>query len=140
MGRSKYVVLAVAVIVAFVLLSLPSSLIQTFSDNRQYFYATVGVGTSMEPTINNGDAIVIMQKGGPSFTVSLGDIIVYHEVSCGCLVAHRVVAISNGIYSTKGDNAPEIETVHASDVVGKVVDVVNRYNFIGTAAVNAFFP
>lgn len=139
MKNGKIIISAVvAIAVVFVLVSLPPSLVQTLSENKQYFYATIGIGTSMEPTIHNGDTLIIMQKSDPSFNISFGDIVVYHDVSCGCIVAHRVIYLDTAFYRVKGDNAPEIKTVTHQAVIGKVVDVVDKNNILGNTLVNAF--
>ena len=61
-------------------------------------------GTSMLPTLEGGDLVVIQQ--GPIGDVHLGDIIVYNGLcsTSGLSVVHRVVANTSGGLITKGDN------------------------------------
>jgi signal peptidase I len=62
-------------------------------------------GTSMLPTLEGGDLVVI--QGVPIGDVHVGDIIVYNGLcsSTGLSVVHRVVDItSSGTLITKGDN------------------------------------
>ena len=62
-----------------------------------------GTGTSMQPTINEGDAITVV----PPVDIKVGDIVVI-LLSLDSLVAHRVIDIGTRqgrVYvRTKGDN------------------------------------
>jgi signal peptidase I len=127
-----------AIIIIIVALSVPPSLIQTLTENKKYLYATIGIGSSMEPTILNGDTIIILSKTSPGYSISIGEILVYHQENL--VVAHRVFFIGNGFYRVKGDNAPTINTVYEEDVIGKVANTVNKNNIIGNALVNSLIP
>ena len=92
-------------------------------------------GRSMVPTLWTGD-IVFVVKAAPD-EIKEGDIIVYHAISDGHLVIHRVVKVNrigdNYYYVTKGDNnmlpdnmMPSLEPatgIPYSRVVGVVVSI-----------------
>jgi signal peptidase I len=64
-------------------------------------------GTSMLPTLEGGDLVVIQSV--PISSVHIGDIIVYNGLcsASGLSVVHRVVAVtSSGGLITEGDNNP----------------------------------
>jgi signal peptidase I len=71
-------------------------------------------GTSMLPTLEGGDLVVI--QGVPMSDVHVGDIIVYNSLcsTTGQSVVHRVVNITGGGLITKGDNN------RANDVVSNI--------------------
>jgi signal peptidase I len=80
-------------------------------------------GTSMEPALHHGDALVLGQIDAAS--VQIGDVVwALHE---GWPIMHRVVDIytdarGERIVITKGDNLPEADPpVRASDVQGRLV-------------------
>jgi len=81
-------------------------------------------GSSMEPTIKEGDLIVVYQTN----ELKIGDVITYlHEVDGRhYLFTHRIVEMHGDIIRTKGDalEKPDSYTVKKSDVVGKVVLVI----------------
>jgi hypothetical protein len=57
--------------------------------------------------------------------LSVGDIVVYsarHRNMC-----HRIVGISDGVYSIKGDNAPEVDVVSLSKIAYKVDSFKNLF-------------
>ncbi|MDG7006941.1 MAG: signal peptidase I [Nitrososphaerota archaeon] len=65
-------------------------------------------GTSMLPTLEGGDLVVI--QNAPISDIHVGDIIVYSGLcsTSGLSVVHRVIQItSGGGLITKGDNNPE---------------------------------
>lgn len=61
-------------------------------------------GTSMLPTLEGGDLVVIQNV--PVSSIHVGDIIVYNGLcsTSGLSVVHRVVAITGSGLITKGDN------------------------------------
>ena len=119
-----------AVISFLLLTSLDPTLIQTLEEHPEYLYASVGAGTSMYPEIKNGDILIIQKKDSPVFSINIGDIIVFKDLN-GKNVAHRVVGINNNKYLVKGDNLPEPDGfVEYDDIIGKVVDIIHRNNFI----------
>ena len=60
-------------------------------------------GTSMFPFIQDGDAVTVTPLA--SDAPRLGDIVAFVHPQSGGVRVHRVVRISNGVYSLKGDNA-----------------------------------
>lgn len=73
---------------------------------------------SMTPTLRVGDLVFV--KAGP---VEVGDVITFHATSGSKeLVTHRVVAVREDSFVTKGDAnaANDPRPVAAEDVVGKV--------------------
>ena len=64
-------------------------------------------GTSMLPTLEGGDLVVIQNV--PLSDVHVGDIIVYNSLcsTSGLSVVHRVIQITSSGLITKGDNNPE---------------------------------
>ncbi len=89
-------------------------------------------GTSMLPTLEGGDLVVIQSVSISD--VHVGDIIVYGPPcsNTGASVIHRVITIQNGYPITKGDNNPDTDIreliasspIYQSCLVGKVVFVV----------------
>jgi signal peptidase I len=123
-GPSKSTTIIVAVFVAVLLLYAYAQLTYTRRVD----------GTSMLPTLENGDLVVVVHA--PFDQLKLGDIIVYSPPCSQFseLVIHRIVAFSNasGYPVTKGDNNPysdPVERIAAGPItpscyVGKVVFVV----------------
>lgn len=83
----------------------------------------------MYPEVYTGDLFIIMKQNYPSFTINLGDILVYTTGEYN--IGHRVVGIYDNFYLTKGDNNQNYEHVYNSQIIGKVVKTINRYNPIG---------
>ena len=88
-------------------------------------------GTSMLPTLEEGDLVVV--QGVPFSDLSVGDIIVYDPPcsATGASVIHRVVGFSEGGVVTKGDNNGYADPGPISNgpvtqdcYVGKVVFVI----------------
>jgi len=82
-----------------------------------------GTGTSMQPTINEGDAITVV----PPKSIKVGDIVVI-LLGHDSLVVHRVIDIGareGRVYvQTKGDNKDRPDPRRAIDFVkGKVVKI-----------------
>ncbi|MCC6046963.1 MAG: signal peptidase I [Desulfurococcaceae archaeon] len=86
-------------------------------------YVTLAVieGTSMEPTLQTGDVVVVVRGVKPG-ELSVGDIVVYRRGSS--LIIHRVVSLGPFGIVTKGDNnwAPDPPVPYEA-VVGKVLNV-----------------
>ena len=95
-------------------------------------YARKVTGTSMYPTLEEGDMVVVSNV--PYSSLKVGDIIVYDPPcsNTGNSVIHRIVGINSSGLITKGDNnqaTDQIERiasgpVTASCVEGEVVFVV----------------
>jgi signal peptidase I len=89
-------------------------------------------GTSMLPTLEEGDLVVIQNV--PFSNLQVGDIIVYNPPcsATGSSVIHRIIEPSGGGFITKGDNNPGSDpsegisrgAITADCFVGKVVFVV----------------
>ena len=89
----------------------------------------IGIGSSsMSPTINKGDAVVL-KKVNPSSTIKKGDIVAYTKQSDGkkgITVVHRVeeVTKSHGqrVYVTKGDanKSQDVSFVKPNQIKGVV--------------------
>lgn len=89
-------------------------------------------GTSMLPTLEGGDLVVI--QGVPVSDVHVGDIVVYNNLCStnGESVVHRVVNITGNGLVTKGDNNPRndlVSNISVSPITqrcleGKVVFVI----------------
>jgi signal peptidase I len=104
----------VAVVVAAFLVFIAYG---AYVDNRWYKIVEIR-GISMEPTIHNGDAIVLTR---PPSRIEVG-MIVTLEVE-GQIVTHRVVEVrDDGTFVTKGD-----ANTHADDFTGLDVRVVGVY-------------
>ncbi|MDD1679916.1 MAG: signal peptidase I [Methanomicrobiales archaeon] len=89
------------------------------------------VGTSMEPTIIEGDYVAVAPLGIEQ--MAIGDIIVYRsplqdETGDFPLIVHRIVDMQHGIVRTKGDNRTAIDPFDISPerVQGKVMFIVPR--------------
>jgi len=114
----------VVYITAFALLLLWALFVQ--ADTRRVD------GTSMLPTLEGGDLVVI--QGVPINQVHVGDIIVYGGTcsASGLSVVHRVVGITPAGLITKGDNNARTDQafliatspITASCLEGKVVFVI----------------
>lgn len=108
-------VLALVAVGGFLLLVLPGTPLQL-----SYVYSD-----SMEPTIGQGDGYVV----GPAGDVSTGDIVVFDSEHRGEYVTHRVVAVTEDGYLTKGDNNPSTDqeaghpVVTDASIVGTVLSV-----------------
>jgi signal peptidase I len=85
-------------------------------------------GTSMQPTLRNGDLILALKR--PSYHA--GDVIGYHVPSGpgkGTLIIHRIIGGSGEIgFLTKGDNreGPDDWRPKQADVAGRMVLRVPR--------------
>ena len=74
-------------------------------------------GTSMEPTLIEGDLITIIKCNN----YTIGDILVFDYKNEGLLV-HRLLKTSNR-YFCKGDNSFRLEDMPAEKIIGKVTAV-----------------
>lgn len=88
------------------------------------FYAT---SDSMAPTIESGDLYFVLETS----SVGTGDVIAYESPARG-VVTHRVVAVGNGGFVTRGDANPSTDQaagtplVDRSAVIGRVVTLGGR--------------
>ena len=141
----KMVRKAIKLCVFFAIVNLPfitvSQLISidvfldSFEEPDHYHYIQ-GSGISMEPTIGNGDYVLLQKSSHPDFFVETGDIILYIKDN-GESVCHRVYYI-NGVgsfkrYHTMGDNNNLADKpIYENHIMGKIVSVVanNIWNAI----------
>lgn len=83
-----------------------------------FYYVKTG---SMKPNINPGDIVINGPVGG-MFTGSLnvGKVITFKSTDYKTVVTHRIVAIDNGMITTKGDANPhaDVDPVPVSAVIG----------------------
>lgn len=89
-------------------------------------YITLAVveGNSMEPALQTGDVVIVIKRISIR-DISVGDVVVYRRG--GALIIHRVVAVSDGILITKGDNNPLVDPpVSFENVIGKVLEIGNN--------------
>jgi len=122
----------------FIILS-STSFISTLEQHRDYLYASVGVGESMYPTIQNRDYLLVQEKNDPDFALSLGDILVYSRASVNNPIAHRIVDIKGNTYYVRGDNTYHIEQVTENQVIGKIYRIIPRGNIVESSLVNIYF-
>lgn len=110
-------------------------LIDVFSGNKDHYILGMGRGISMLPAIQPGDIVIIDTKLDK---IQIGDVIVYQYGSK--LIGHRVVAVVQEGYITKGDNNPYPDNlVPTQAVVGKVVWQVKDPNPIDLLVLSWIF-
>ncbi len=80
-------------------------------------------GSSMYPTLKNGDAMEIISYDNRK--ILEGDVIVFQTPDMGVSVVHRIINIDSGTIRTKGDNRRDADSwiVKPQDVQGRVVFV-----------------
>jgi signal peptidase I len=80
-------------------------------------YVTV-VGDSMLPKLHPGDLAIVRSQSG----YRVGDVVAYKSPALGELVLHRIVAISAGSFSFRGDHNTFVDPVRtpASAIAGKL--------------------
>ena len=79
-----------------------------------YSYLKI-ISGSMEPTYEINDYILVKKTND----LGINDVIVYKENNY--YVTHRLIDISNNVYTTKGDSNNASEEISKNKVVGKVV-------------------
>ena len=91
------------------------------------FYMVV-YGGSMQPAIKVGDLAIV--KNMDSWEIAMGDIITFYME--GKFVTHRVIEVLPNGFVTQGDanNAPDMEPVYSSDMIGKVIFVVPYVGYV----------
>lgn len=125
MVRWLVVLLLCAVPLLLLLVLLP--------DGEEYCTATVH-GSSMEPTLKDGDVVLWKPVKDPS-SLRIGDIIIYRHptVPDHPLIIHRIIEIENRDgrlkFRTKGDALQEADRywLTENDIVGIVV-LVGHHN------------
>ena len=97
------------------------------------------VGTSMQPTLCEGDTVILEPLAYSSTTaerqspspmlgekcIKVGDVVLFRF--CGHHLLHRVVAITDGVYTLQGDNCVGTESCRREDIVARLVEV-ERHN------------
>ena len=75
-------------------------------------------GISMAPRFHSGDLAVVR----PAAEYRVGDIVAYHSKTLHLVVLHRIIAVKDGRFVTKGDNNDFTDPDHPAraDVVGKL--------------------
>src|SRR3954447_12712156 len=81
-------------------------------------------GISMEPRFHTGDLAVVH----PANSYRVGDVAAYHNRMLHTVVLHRIVAVSHGRYTFKGDNNSWLdqERPAQSQLMGSLVARVPR--------------
>ncbi len=57
-------------------------------------------GNSMEPKLHQGDLVIVRQRS----SYGVGDVVLFRSTTLGREVLHRIVAVEDGRFVTKGDN------------------------------------
>ena len=97
------------------------------------------VGSSMQPTLCEGDAVTLeplayssttAERRSPSPTlgeecIKVGDVVLFRYRGQHRL--HRVVAIADGVYTLQGDNCVGSEQCRRDDIVGRMVAVERHH-------------
>lgn len=85
------------------------------------YTAYVNTSTSMLPKIKEGDLVIVKKHDD----YKVNDVISFMS-SDNLIITHRIVAINDGLYDTKGDNNTFIdgEKVNKLNVYGKMVKTV----------------
>ncbi len=83
-----------------------------------FYYVKTG---SMKPNINPGDIVINGPVGGAlTGSLNVGKVITFKSTDYKTVVTHRIVAIDNGMITTKGDANPhaDVDPVPVSAVIG----------------------
>jgi signal peptidase I len=93
---------------------------RVFDDNR---IPIIYSGPSMNPTFRDADLLAVVPNGTRQYRV--GDIICFYSPEKNRYIIHRIVAIQEKGFQTRGDNnpAPDPELVQPDEIIGKVVQV-----------------
>lgn len=107
--------------------------------NKDYCYLSTGVGNSMEPTISDGDMLIILLSYSPDFSLDVGDILVYNYDD-SIVVGHRIIDIRGDRYYVQGDNNPlrDSVVVDGSLIIGKIIGIIDGGNFVSKTIVNLY--
>jgi len=128
-GRTVLILLPLFFVGLYILL-LAAALDGVFPDillGKDTFILGIGNGTSMYPTIKNGDYMIIDLTPED---IKVGDIIVYvHYIPNKGLIkiGHRVIAITDNGYIVMGDNneEPDPWIVKEDQIIGEVEVVID---------------
>jgi len=99
-----------------------------FSTGLLSVFPSVIMSGSMQPALNVGDIAILVKV--PANKIQLGDIIQY--ASREGPVLHRVVAIKQEYFITKGDanNVVDYDPVHSSQIRGKLLFIIPKLGWI----------
>lgn len=128
-----------ALCLVFFLIYINIFMVVDVFSKKDYVYTSLGVGDSMYPYISNGDTIIVLTVDDPSFSVGVGDVVVYVRDD-DLVVAHRIYDMSSSRFFVKGDNNlyPDSSSVGFSHIVGKVYGVIDGSNPLQRIVVEQF--
>ncbi len=122
--RKAVNVFAYIVIIGGITFGLPKAL--AWALDTPYPMATITSG-SMWPALKEGDLVFIQGIKSKS-DMSIGDVVVYRNKENGTFVIHRVVAMGEKTFTTKGDaNFSKDDPVRYEDAVGKAYELGGYY-------------
>ena len=78
-------------------------------------------GTSMQPTLNDGDRVTLAPLEGEPH---VGDVVLFRYA--GRHLLHRIIAAEGGRYTIQGDNCYGTESARREDIVARLVAAHNR--------------
>ena len=126
MERMRRVASSVARVVAITLIIMGLALNVFLIYQRLFLTIHMVRGSSMAPTINSGEAVLL--KDVDTKDIVVGEVIVFRDWEAkGQFVVHRVVQIEDDgytkLFTTKGDNNPAVDPVKtpSGGVVGAVL-------------------
>ncbi|MGC8816664.1 MAG: signal peptidase I [Candidatus Hadarchaeum sp.] len=98
--------------------------------DKKIHYSVVS-GSSMEPTLKDGDLVLWVEVDN-TFQFRVGDIIIYQHPTRPYLdnIVHRIIEVGSDYrenqFKTKGDNSPEEYWVPRANIHGLVIGVIYR--------------
>lgn len=137
--RSPIILAVFILFFIFLLIFIDIGTLFVAYQNKDYTYLSTGVGTSMEPTIHNGDMLIILEKYSPEFDLDVGDIVVYWYTDDN-IIGHRIIDIRNDKYLVQGDANLRRDNILVEDdmVVGKIIGVIDNGNIIAKVIVDLY--
>ena len=121
------------VLLTFLVLTIVFNLIKIAkSKNGDAFPMILGFGDaivitgSMEPTIKVGDAVFVHKQSA----YNVGDIVTFIDNN-GNVVTHRVVSVTDGLYTTQGDanNVADRQMLTTDNICGRVLFWIARFGY-----------
>lgn len=137
--------LAVAAVVGIALMFVPYAMVpsEVYGQGFDQYRIRKVVGTSMEPTISEGDWVLLRTSDNPLFSVEVGDVVVFFPdktallnpeamayIRWGIPTIHRVVHLYDDYVLTKGDN-PELPSdfyFRRGEIRGEAIKVFEQPN------------
>jgi len=123
------IITGIAIIALILCFTVDIGVLYEVSQHPEYFYVSEVIGLSMYPQVYTGDMFIVQTVDHPGFMVDIGDILIFGNGNNA--IGHRVLEIHPDYYVTRGDNNGAGEMVYPSQVIGKVVKTIDRYNPIG---------